>query len=77
MSKEETMLVIDLLNMIALKQKLPKEIEYNGDIGKLVKENGFINYIFEKDGNKYDLYWLIDHDLNNLNDNVKVLRRTK
>lgn len=66
------MKIIDLLNMIALKQNLPKEIEYNGDIGKLDKENGFINYIFEKDGNKFDLYWLIDHDLSNLADEVLV-----
>jgi hypothetical protein len=71
------MRVIDILNMIAKRQELPREIEYNGDIGKLVKENGFINYIFEKDGDKYDLYWLIDHDLSNLNDNVKVLRRKR
>lgn len=66
------MKIIDILNMIALKQKLPKEIEYNGDIGTLVKENGFINYIFEKDGSKYDLYWLIENDLSNVADEVKV-----
>lgn len=72
MSKEETMLIIDILNMIALKQKLPKEIEYNGDIGILVKENGFINYIFERNGDKYYLYWLIENDLSNVADEVKV-----
>ena len=66
------MKIIDILNMIALKQKLPKEIEYNGDIGKLVRENGFINYIFERNGDKYDLYFLIENDLSNLADDVKV-----
>ena len=66
------MKIIDILNMIALKQKLPKEIEYNGDIGKLVRENDFINYIFERNGDKYDLYFLIENDLSNLADEVKV-----
>lgn len=64
--------VINLLIKIANNEELPQTIEYNGDIGKLVKENGFINYIFEKDGNKYDLYWLIENDLSNVADEVKV-----
>ena len=70
------MIIIDLLNKIANNEELPQTIEYNGDIGILVTENGLINYIFERNGNKYDLYWLIDHDLSNLNDEIK-LRRTK
>lgn len=70
------MKIIKLLNMIANNEELPQTIEYNGDIGILVTENGLINYIFERNGNKYDLYWLIDHDLSYLNDEIK-LRRTK
>ena len=70
------MATIDLLIKIANNEELPQTIEYNGDIGILVTENGLINYIFERNGNKYDLYWLIDHDLSYLNDEIK-LRRTK
>ena len=76
MKEEDVLLIIDILNMIALKQKLPKEIEYNGDIGTLVKENGFINYIFERNGSKYDLYWLIENDLSNVADEV-IVRKLK
>lgn len=68
------MKIIKLLNMIANNEELPQTIEYNGDIGVLVTENGLINYIFEKDGNMYDLYWLIDHDLGYLNDEIKVMK---
>jgi hypothetical protein len=64
------MKIIDLIIKIANKEELPQTIEYNGDIGKLVQENDFINYIFERDGNIYDLYWLIEHNLNNVNDEV-------
>ena len=68
------MTIIDLLNKIANNEELPQTIEYNGDIGILVNENGLINYIFERNGNKYDLYWLIDHDLSYLNDEIKVMK---
>ena len=64
------MKIVDLIIKIANKEELPQTIEYNGDIGKLVQENDFINYIFEKDGNIYDLYWLREHNLNNVNDEV-------
>ena len=69
------MKIIDILNMIALKQKLPKYIEYNGDIGKLVKENGFINYIFERNGDKYDLYWLVEDNLEVVSDEVRLVKK--
>lgn len=70
------MTIIQLLIKISNNEELPQTIEYNGDIGVLVNENGLINYIFERNGNKYDLYWLIDHDLSYLNDEIK-LRRVK
>lgn len=67
---EEIVEVIDIINMIANGEELPKEIEYNGDIGKLVQYERFTNYILERDGDKYDMYWLIDHDLGNLHTEV-------
>lgn len=70
------MTIIDLLIKISNNEELPQTIEYNGDIGILVTENDLINYIFERNGNKFDLYWLIDHDLSYLNDEIK-LRRVK
>ncbi len=69
------MTIIQLLIKISNNEELPQTIEYNGDIGTLVTENGLINYIFERNGNKYDLYWLIDHDLGYLNDEIRLVKK--
>lgn len=68
---------IDIINKIARNKDLPKEITYNDDSGELVKEKDFVNYLMQRKGNKYDMYWLIDNDLQGLNDKVEVVKVKK
>ncbi len=63
---------IDIINKIAKNKELPKEINYNEDYGELVQYKDFVNYLMQRKGNKYDMYWLIDNDLQGLNDEVEV-----
>lgn len=66
------MQVIDIVNKIANGEELPKEIYYNGDYGELTKENGITNYFMHSKNSIYEFYWLIDHNLNNLNNEVLI-----
>ena len=65
---------IDILNRIAKGKELPKEINYNEDYGELVQYKDFVNYIMYNKDDKYDMYWLIDKDLQGLNDEVEVTK---
>lgn len=71
------MQIIDIINKISKQEELPSELYYNGDYGELVQYEDFINYLFYNKEDKFDMYWLIDHNLNNLNDEVKVLKKEK
>lgn len=66
------MKIIELLNKIANGEEIPQELYYNGDYGELTNENDFINYIFYNKNDRFDMYWLIDHNLNNLNDEIEI-----
>jgi len=68
---------IDILNRIAKNKELPKEINYNEDYGELVQYKNFVNYIMYNKDDKYDMYWLIDYDLQGLNDEVEVAKVKK
>lgn len=63
---------IDIINKIANNESLPKEINYNGDYGELVKDKSMTNYIMYNKDDLYDMYWLIDYDLKGLNDEVET-----
>lgn len=75
------MKVIDIINRINNEEELPNEIYYNGDYGELVKDKYMTNYIMYDKNDKFNMYWLINHSLNNLNDeiqvNLKVLLKNK
>lgn len=75
------MRIIDIINKINNDEELPNEIYYNGDYGELVKDNVMTNYIMYDKNDKFNMYWLINHRLNNLNDeiqvNLKVLLKNK
>lgn len=64
--------IIELLNKIAKGEEIPQELYYNGDYGELTNENDFINYLFYNKEDKFDMYWLVDHNLINLDDEVVV-----
>lgn len=63
---------IDILNRIARNKELPKEITYKENYGELVQYKDFVNYLIYNKDDKYDMYWLIDNDLQGLNDEVEV-----
>lgn len=63
---------IDILNKIAKNKELPKEIIYKDNRGELVQHKDFVNYLIYNKDDKYDMYWLIDNDLQGLNDEVEV-----
>ena len=65
---------IDILNKIARNKELPKEITYKDNRGELVQHKDFVNYLIYNKDNKYDMYWLIDNNLQGLNDEVEVTK---
>lgn len=67
------MKVLDLINKIGNEETLPKKIKHRGNIGDLVESNSFINYLVTSKDNCYDMYWLIDHDLKYIDDDIEVL----
>lgn len=66
------MQVIDIVNRIAKGEELPKEIYYNGDYGELIQDEYVTNYFMYSKNSKFEFYWLINHNLNNLNDKVTI-----
>lgn len=66
------MQVIDIVNKIAKGEELPKEIYYNGDYGELTEESGMTNYFMYSKNSQFEFYWLIDHRLDNLNDEIEI-----
>lgn len=66
------MQVIDIVNKIANGEDLPKEIYYNGDYGELIQDKYVTNYFMYSKNSKFEFYWLINHNLNNLNDKVTI-----
>ena len=69
------MRIIDLMMRIANDEEIPEVIYYNGDFGELTKENNFINYFMHSKESEFEFYWLIDHNLNNLNDEIELSKR--
>lgn len=69
------MKIIDILNKIANNEELPSEIYFNGDYGELVNDNFITNYFMYSKNSKYEFYWLINHDLKNLNDEVTIKKQ--
>jgi len=65
---------IDILNNIAKNKELPKEIKYKENYGELVQYKDFVNYLIYNKDDKYDMYWLIDNNLQGLNDEVEVAK---
>ena len=66
------MQVIDIVNKVANGEELPKEIYYNGDYGELVKDDVLTNYLMYDKNDKFNMYWLINHRLNNLSDKIQI-----
>ncbi len=60
------------MNKISKGEELPKEIYYNGDYGELAEEKGMTNYFMYKKDSQFEFYWLIDHRLDNLNDEIEI-----
>lgn len=66
------MRVIDIITKISKGEELPKEIYYNGDYGELTQESGMTNYFMHKQDSQFEFYWLIDHNLSNLNEEIQA-----
>lgn len=66
------MQVIDIVNKISKGEELPKEIYYNGDYGELIQDEHVTNYFMYKKDSRFEFYWLIDHRLDNLNEEIKI-----
>lgn len=66
------MKVIDIINKINNDDELPSAIYYNGDYGELVKDDVLTNYLMYDKNDKFNMYWLINHRLNNLNDEIQI-----
>jgi len=70
------MKVIDIITRISKGEELPKEIYYNGDYGELIQDEYITNYFMYSKNSKFEFYWLINHSLNNLNDEI-VIKKNK
>lgn len=66
------MKIIDIITRISNDEELPKEIYYNGDYGELTREGGMTNYFMYKKDSQFEFYWLIDHRLDNLNEEIEI-----
>lgn len=68
------MKIIDIITRISEGEDLPREIYYNGDYGELTREGGMTNYFMQKQDSAFEFYWLIDHRLDNLNEEIEIIK---
>ena len=66
------MKIIDIIAKISNGEELPKEIYYNGDYGELIQDEYVTNYFMYSKNSKFEFYWLIDHRLDNLNEEIEI-----
>lgn len=71
------MKIIDIITKISNDEELPKEIYYNGDYGELIQDEYVTNYFMYSKNSRFEFYWLIDHRLDNLNEEIEIKRKRK
>ncbi len=69
------MKIIDIITKISNDEELPKEIYYNGDYGELIQDEYVTNYFMYSKNSRFEFYWLIDHRLDNLNEEIEIKRK--